>query len=52
MHTPASLDDWNPLQAETRLAKGVVGSKTCIRCYQRAAHDAPWQAVTIDLAKA
>lgn len=33
-------------------AMRVVGSKTYVRCHQRASFDAPWQPVTIDLAKA
>ncbi|UWQ93328.1 DUF3164 family protein [Rhodobacteraceae bacterium M382] len=33
-------------------AMKVVGSKTYVRCYRRDACDAPWRAVTIDLAKA
>lgn len=33
-------------------AMHVVGSKTYIRCYRRATFDGPWQAVSIDLAKA
>ncbi|MCC5965518.1 MAG: DUF3164 family protein [Natronohydrobacter sp.] len=43
---------WQQAMRAIRDAMRVVGSKTYIRCYQRASHDAPWQAVTIDLAKA
>lgn len=43
---------WQEAMRAIRDAMRVVGSKTYIRCYQRAAHDAPWHAVTIDLAKA
>lgn len=35
-----------------RDAMRVVGSKTYVRCYKRRAADAPWEAITIDLAKA
>ena len=35
-----------------RDAMRVVGSKTYTRFYERSAPDAPWSAVTIDLAKA
>lgn len=43
---------WQEAMRAIRDAMRIVGSKTYIRCYQRAAHDATWQAVTIDLAKA
>lgn len=43
---------WKRGQDAIRDAMRVVGSKTYVRCYQRAAHDAPWEAITIDLAKA
>ena len=43
---------WQRGMKAIRDAMRVVGSKTYIRCYQRAAHDAPWAAITIDLAKA
>lgn len=43
---------WQEAMRAIRDAMRVVGSKTYIRCYQRDARDAPWQAVTIDLAKA
>lgn len=43
---------WLEAMRAIRDAMRVVGSKTYIRCYQRDARDAPWQAVTIDLAKA
>lgn len=43
---------WLRAMRAIRDAIRVVGSKTYVRCYQRAGFDAPWQAVTIDLAKA
>lgn len=43
---------WQRGMTAIRDAMRVVGSKTYVRCYQRATHDAPWEAVTIDLAKA
>lgn len=43
---------WKRGQDAIRDAVRVVGSKTYVRCYQRSAHDAPWDAITIDLAKA
>ena len=43
---------WQRGMDAIRDAMRIVGSKTYVRCYQRAAHDAPWQAITIDLAKA
>lgn len=43
---------WREAMRAIRDAMRVVGSKVYVRCYQRSAHDAPWQAVTIDLAKA
>lgn len=43
---------WQEAMRAIRDAMRVVGSKTYIRCYQRDARDAAWQAVTIDLAKA
>jgi len=43
---------WRRGMDAIRDAMRVVGSKTYVRCYLRAAHDAPWEAVTIDLAKA
>lgn len=43
---------WKRGQVAIRDAMRVVGSKTYARCYQRTAHDAPWEAITIDLAKA
>lgn len=33
-------------------AMRTVGSKTYVRCYRRERFDAPWQAITIDLARA
>ncbi|MBN9066727.1 MAG: DUF3164 family protein, partial [Rhizobiales bacterium] len=38
--------------AAIRDAMKVVGSKTYVRCYRRDKQDAPWRAITIDLAKA
>ena len=35
-----------------RDAMRIVGSKTYVRCYHRESFDAPWAAITIDLAKA
>ncbi|SMH35992.1 DUF3164 family protein [Maritimibacter sp. HL-12] len=48
------IDDarWAQAMQAIRDAMRVVGSKTYVRCYRRAAQDAPWQAITIDLAKA
>lgn len=43
---------WQQAMRAIRDAMRVVGSKTYIRCYQRATQDGAWQAVTIDLAKA
>lgn len=43
---------WKQAMAAIHDAMRVVGSKTYIRCYQRAALDAPWMAVSIDLARA
>lgn len=43
---------WKRAMEAIRDAMRVVGSKTYVRCYRRAAIDAPWEAVTIDLAKA
>lgn len=43
---------WLRAMAAIRDAMRVVGSKTYVRVYMRATQDAPWQAVTIDLAKA
>lgn len=48
------IDDprWRKAMEAIRAAIRVVGSKTYVRCYARSAPDAPWTAVTIDLAKA
>lgn len=48
------IDDprWQRGMKAIRDAMRVVGSKTYIRCYRRDACDAPWTAVSIDLAKA
>lgn len=43
---------WVRAMDAVRDAMRVVGSKTYVRCYQRPSNDAPWQAVTIDLARA
>ena len=43
---------WEQAMAAIRDAMRVVGSKTYIRCYRRAAPDAGWKPITIDLAKA
>lgn len=43
---------WNRAMTAIREAMRPVGSKTYVRCYERDSFDAPWRAVTIDLAKA
>lgn len=43
---------WKRAMDAIRDAQRVVGSKTYIRCYRRVRHDATWQSVTIDMAKA
>ena len=43
---------WQRAMSAIRDAMRVVGSKTYVRSYQRKAPDAPWEAVTVDLAKA
>ncbi|MGV8953806.1 MAG: DUF3164 family protein [Cypionkella sp.] len=43
---------WQRAMKAIRDAMRVEGSKTYIRCARRPSCDAPWQAVTIDLAKA
>lgn len=43
---------WLAAMSAIRDAMRVVGSKTYVRVYQRRAHDAPWAAVSIDLASA
>lgn len=43
---------WRRAMEAIRDAMRVVGSKTYVRCYRRPTADAPWEAVTIDLAKA
>lgn len=43
---------WQRAMDAIRDAMRVVGSKTYVRCYQRPRLDAPWAAITIDLAKA
>lgn len=43
---------WQRAMSAIRDAMRVIGSKIYVRCYQRRAVDADWQAVTIDLAKA
>jgi len=48
------IDDvrWISAMDAIRAAMRVVGSKTYVRCYHRPEPDAPWAAITIDLAKA
>lgn len=43
---------WQRAMDAIRDAQRVVGSKTYIRCRRRERFDAPWQNVTIDMAKA
>jgi hypothetical protein len=43
---------WKEAMRAIRDAMRVVGSKTYVRCHRRSTFDAPWEAVTIDLAKA
>lgn len=43
---------WQEAMRAIRDAMRVVGSKTYVRCYRRDTQDGPWQAITIDLAKA
>ncbi|TIW27764.1 MAG: DUF3164 family protein [Mesorhizobium sp.] len=43
---------WKRAMEAIRAAMRVIGSKTYVRCHQRASQDAPWEAITIDLAKA
>ena len=45
-------DRWRRAMQAIRDAMRIVGSKTYIRCYRRDRFDAPWQAITIDLARA
>lgn len=45
-------DRWKRAMQAIRDAMRVVGSKSYVRFYRRVAADAPWEAVTIDLAKA
>ncbi|MEM5477151.1 DUF3164 family protein [Pacificibacter sp. AS14] len=49
-----NIDDerWQRAMTAIKDAMRTVGSKTYIRCYRRASHEAEWQAITIDLAKA
>lgn len=42
---------WVRAMDAIRDAMRVVGSKTYVRCHRRAAPGAPWEAITIDLAK-
>ena len=44
-------DRWQRAMKAIRDAMRVVGSKTYVRFYMRTARDAPWEAVSIDLAK-
>ena len=52
--TRLPIDDerWQRGMQAIRDAQRVVGSKQYIRCYQRDRFDAPWKAVSIDMAKA
>ncbi|SDW75376.1 Protein of unknown function [Sulfitobacter pontiacus] len=43
---------WQEAMRAIKDAIRIVGSKTYVRCSKRDSHDAPWQAITIDLAKA
>lgn len=43
---------WQRAMKAIRDAMRPVSSKTYVRSYKRDSHDAPWQAVTVDLAKA
>lgn len=43
---------WMRAMQAIRDAMRIVGSKTYVRCYQRPAVDAPWEPISIDLAKA
>ncbi|RWG12256.1 MAG: DUF3164 family protein [Mesorhizobium sp.] len=43
---------WKRAMDAIRDAMRVIGSKTYVRCHQRASQDAPWEPITIDLAKA
>jgi hypothetical protein len=43
---------WQRAMQAIRDAMRVVGSKTYVRCHRRDRFDAPWQAITIDLARA
>ena len=45
-------DRWQRAMKAIRDAMRIVGSKTYVRCYRRDEIDAPWRAITIDLAKA
>ena len=47
-----SDERWKRGMQAVRDAMRVVGSKSYVRFYRRNAADAPWEAVTIDLAKA
>ncbi|WP_323036227.1 DUF3164 family protein [Pararhodobacter sp.] len=48
------IDDprWLEAMRAIRDAMRIVGSKTYVRLYRRVAHDAAWEAITIDLSKA
>lgn len=43
---------WQRAMQAIRDAMRVVGSKTYVRSSKRKSHDAPWESVTVDLAKA
>lgn len=42
---------WQRAMEAIRDAMRVVGSKTYVRCYRRPSQEAPWEPVSIDLAK-
>ena len=43
---------WQRGMDAIRNAMRIVGSKTYVRCHKRRTQDAPWEPITIDLAKA
>ncbi|MEM7667725.1 MAG: DUF3164 family protein [Pseudomonadota bacterium] len=49
---PIEDERWKRAMDAIRDAQRVVGSKTYIRCSRRDRQDAPWQSITIDMAKA
>lgn len=52
--TRLNIDEprWSRAMDAIRDAQRVIGSRTYIRCSRRAAFDAPWETITIDMAKA